>query len=53
MSHEHLSLLFWTHSDSNSMMMNVMNSKIKPLSGLKTCETSVSYFKDYLLYQNH
>jgi hypothetical protein len=35
------------------MTINFINLKIQSLSGLKCCETSILYFKDYLPYQNH
>jgi hypothetical protein len=35
------------------MAMNFINLKIQSLSGLKSCDTSISYFKDYLPYQHH
>jgi len=35
------------------MMMNFINLKVQSLSGLKSCDTSISCFKDYLPYQLH
>jgi len=34
------------------MMINFINLKIQSLSGLKSCDTSISHFKDYLPYQH-
>lgn len=33
--------------------MNFINLKRQSLSALKSCDTSISYFKDYLPYQQH